>query len=158
MGTDRRRLRNLLLDCRAALRRADPGFIDTPLRAEIDVAIARLEEAAHAPAADAAQVAAAEVAAMPSPAAAAGEPDLVADAARGHARPQQLGAVLAGGRSLDAAEREACVGEAMVRSGFSLRTDALAAMDDAALARLLLEEMPAPEWPVNSTWTRRSTR
>ena len=37
-----KKIRNLLLDCRAALRRADQNFEQTPLRAQLDEAIIRL--------------------------------------------------------------------------------------------------------------------
>lgn len=45
-----KKLRNLLLDCRTALRRADPGFARTPLSAQLDETIIELGKAADAPA------------------------------------------------------------------------------------------------------------
>ena len=40
-----KQIRNLLLDCRAALRRADPAFADSPLGAQVDDTILELGKA-----------------------------------------------------------------------------------------------------------------
>lgn len=236
-----KKLRNLLLDCRTALRRADPGFAHTPLSAQIDDAIIALGRAAETPAAEAAepetrtaqQVAyawqmaardlrhshpdlhgklservlqmldldvlhepAAEIQAlqsrlqdgeshlrdaidelsalrqvladavpsldgnMPAPEAARVRLRMLVDAAsRGGGMPkaampapagsgptltrEALQAVADGRRALSRDERDWCIGEAMVLSGFQSNPSQLLADGEAALARLILDA-PAP--------------
>ena len=106
-------LTGLLRDLRIALRRAVPGFEHQPLSRRLDAAI----EAAQAPPPPAAKV----------------EPHDV------HAPGKViLQMVAAGRREFTAEQRDWCLGEAMVLTGFKEDPNALLARGDQALATLVM--------------------
>lgn len=106
-------LPGLLRDLRIALRRAVPGFEHQPLSRRLDAAI----EAAEAP---------------PPPARTSEPHDI-------HAPGKViLQMVAAGRREFSPEQRDWCLGEAMVLTGFAESPDALLARGDQALAALVL--------------------
>ena len=106
-------LTGLLRDLRIALRRAVPGFEHQPLSRRLDAAI----EAAQAPPPPAAKV----------------EPHDV------HAPGKViLQMVAAGRREFTAEQRDWCLGEAMVLTGFQEDPTALLARGDQALATIVM--------------------
>lgn len=103
----------LLRDLRIALRRAVPGFEHQPLARKLDAAIAEQEK--------------------PPPPAAKVEPHDV------HAPGKViLQMVAAGRREFTVEQRDWCLGEAMVLTGFKEDPNALLARGDQALATLVM--------------------
>ena len=106
-------LPQLLRDLRIALRRSVPGFEYQPLGRKLDAAIAELE--------------------APPPPAATIEPHDV------HAPGKViLQMVAAGRREFTTEQRDWCLGEAMVLTGFKEDPNALLARGDQALATLVM--------------------
>lgn len=166
-------LRALLLDCGTALRRADPAFESSPLRARIEDAILALARANgdspdehlavrreldalrqsladaipgvddRIPAAEAARLrmrmlidAGARLRAVPTP------PQVVAEPADVQPSRAVLQDVAAGSRALTREEREWCLTEAMVLSGFRQTPVQLIENGEPALAKMILAGSP----------------